>query len=165
MAQQTVGFEVTCAVAAPVGALWEVLGDFGTEHRWTRTLKHCERDTAAVAVGTSRICALPRPLMGRMNVRERLTEFEPGIALAYELEGAAGPFATASSRWSTREGPSGITLLTVEGHFTPRGWLARLVMWPLARPMIRRLTRGVMRELADFVTAGRAKGLPAPNPR
>jgi hypothetical protein len=157
-----VTFEVSHTVHAPIDAVWDVLADFGTEHRWTQTLTHCERDTPNAAVGTVRTCTLPKPLMGRTKVREELTEFEPGVALAYDLDGAAGPFLTASSRWSTQAGAAGTTVLTVEGRFTPRNWLARFLLWPVARPMIRRLTRSVLRELEVFVVSGPAKALPAP---
>jgi hypothetical protein len=91
--------------------------------------------------------------MGRTLAREVLTEFEPGTALAYALDGPAGPFLTASSRWSTRPASDGTTVVTVEGTFTPRNWGARLLVWPLAKPMIERLARNVVRELGAFVTS------------
>jgi hypothetical protein len=146
----TLHFSITERVRVPDHVVWAILGDFGNEHRWTRTLSYCERDTVDVRVGTARICTLPRPLMGRTKVREELTEFAPGVALAYVLDGPAGPFLTASSRWSTRQGREGSTWVTVEGRFTPRNWLSRFLVWPLARPMIQRLTRGVVRELEAF---------------
>jgi hypothetical protein len=111
-----------------------------------------------VRVGTARTCTLPKPLMGRTKVREELTEYLPGHSLAYTLDGPAGPFASASSRWRTAVEPDGSTSLTVEGFFTPRNLLARLVVWPLAKPMIRRLTVGVIGELEDFVLAGARRG-------
>jgi hypothetical protein len=46
-----------------------------------------------------------------------------------------------------------ITLLTVEGRFTPRNWLSRFLVWPLAKPMLSRLTRNVIRELESFVVS------------
>lgn len=148
-----VSFSVSRVVEASPARVWEILGDFGTEHRWTRTLAHCERDTQDVAVGTTRTCRLPKPLMGRTEAVETLIEFEKGRALGYRLHGAAGPFATARSRWSTRETADGRTLLTVEGRFMPRGWAARWLAWPMAKPMIARLTRDVMGELDAYVTA------------
>jgi hypothetical protein len=152
------GARVTFRVSHPVYAspdvVWAVLGDFGTEHRWTTTLTYCERDTANVAVGTRRTCRLPKPLMGRTEVSERLTEFEHGVALAYELDGSAGPFASASSRWSTRSEEHGATVVTVEGQFVPRNWFAHFVLWPMAKPFLLRLTRAVLGELATFVQAG-----------
>jgi hypothetical protein len=96
-----VTFAVTCSVNAPNDAVRKVIGDFGTEHRSTRTLSECRRDTRDVRVGTVRDCRLPRPLMGRSEVRETLVEFAWGRALAYTLDGSAGPFASAQSRWST----------------------------------------------------------------
>jgi hypothetical protein len=149
----TVGFSVTEHVQATNAAVWAVLGDFGNEHRWTRTLAHCERDTSDVRVGTARTCTLPKPLMGRTQAREELTEFEPGASLAYVLNGPAGPFLTASSRWSTRSEDDGNTLVTVEGLFTPRSWGARFLLWPLAKPMIENLARRTVRELGAFVTS------------
>jgi uncharacterized protein YndB with AHSA1/START domain len=149
-------FEVTRRINAPGGAVWSVLGDFGREHRWSKSLAHCERDTESVGVGTARTCTLPKPLMGRTSVREQLTEYEPGRSLAYRLDGPAGPFASASSRWRTAPAPDGNTELTVEGFFTPRSALARLLVWPLAKPFLRRLTARTIGELETFVLAGGA---------
>jgi uncharacterized protein YndB with AHSA1/START domain len=147
-------FKVTRRIAAPSHAVWNVIGDFGREHRWTKNLLHCERDTETVRVGTSRICTLPKPLMGRTSVREQLTEYEPGRSLAYKLDGPAGPFATASSRWRTAPAPTDTTDLTVEGMFTPRNTVARLFVWPLAKPFLRHLAARALGELEAFVLAG-----------
>jgi uncharacterized protein YndB with AHSA1/START domain len=164
MSTRTLTFSVTETVNAPSSVVWAVLGDFGNEHRWTRTLAHCERDTVDVRVGTARTCTLPRPLMGRTRVREELTEFEPGESLAYVLDGAAGPFLTACSRWSTRPADEGTTALTVEGRFSPRNWLSQYLVWPLVKPMIRKLTRRVVRELDTFVRSA-SSSPPASHPR
>jgi uncharacterized protein YndB with AHSA1/START domain len=146
-----VTFSVTRVLQAPTNAVWHVLADFGTEHKWSESLVHCERDTIEVAVGTVRTCTLPRPLMGRTYVREQLTEYEPLSVLAYKLDGAAGPFAAAQSRWTTRSIPNGTTALVVEGKFVPRDWFSSFVVWPLAKPLLRRLTKQVMRELEEYV--------------
>src|ERR671918_3007143 len=108
-------FTVERRVGASRDAVWEVLGDFGTEHRWTKSLEHCERDTDLVGVGTIRTCTLPKPLMGRTSVREQLTEYEPGQALAYLLEGSAGPFASAPRPPAATPRPAGGTSATVAG--------------------------------------------------
>jgi uncharacterized protein YndB with AHSA1/START domain len=148
-----VGFVMTRLIHAPNEAVWRVLADFGAEHRWTRTVSQCERDTADVRVGTVRRCSLPRPLMGRTEVREILTEFEPGRALAYVLDGAAGPFTSASSRWSTTPTSKNSTEVTVEGRFELKNRVARAVLWPFAKPMLRRLTRRVVGELETYLLA------------
>lgn len=152
--QSDVAFILTRVVHASNVDVWSVLGDFGTEHRWTKSLKFCERNTPTVALGTIRTCTLPRPLMGRTKVSEQLIEYAPLSALTYELDGAAGPFASARSRWSTRERPDGTTELSVEGRFVPHNWFSRNVVWPLARPMIKRLTKQVMSELESYLVHG-----------
>jgi hypothetical protein len=148
---ETLTFAVRRATSAPNDALWQVLGDFGTEHRWTKSLDHCERDTDTVDAGTIRTCKLPRALMGRTTVREELTEYVPGRALAYRLEGSAGPFSSAASRWSTSPGSDGGTIVCVEGFFTARHRAAEILVWPLVRLMLRRLTGRVISELDGFV--------------
>ena len=147
-------FAVTHVVDAPNEVVWGVLGDFGTEHRWTRTVSDCTRDTVEVRVGTVRYCQLPRPLMGRTAARETVTEFEQGRALAYSLEGPAGPFAFASSRWSTTPSSNHATAVTVEGRFAPKNAAVRALVWPFAKPMLRRFTKRVLLELEAFVTPG-----------
>jgi hypothetical protein len=150
-------FEVRQSMPVSGANVWSVLGDFGNEHRWTRSLTHCERTTTEVSVGTARICTLPRPLMGRTKVREELTEFNPRIALTYVLDGAAGPFRTASSRWSMRELSPNETEVTVEGRFSPKNALVQFLLWPIAKPFIARLTRSVLAELEVFVTQATAQ--------
>lgn len=144
-------FAVTKKVGVPVKQVWDVLGDFGTEHRWTRTLIYCQRDTPRVSVGTSRICTLAKPLMGRTRVREELIEFSPGQALSYKLDGPAGPFRTASSRWATHPDAEGSTVITVEGRFTPQNKVVRVLLWPVVKPLIARLTKKVLGELEMFL--------------
>ncbi len=149
---------VTSVIAAPNDAVWTVLGDFGAEHRWTHTVSRCTRDTADVRVGTVRSCRLPRPLMGRTKVRETLTEFEPGHALAYSLKGAAGPFAFASSRWSTSSARDHSTTVTVEGVFEPKNAVVRYLVWPFVKPMLGHAMTRVLRELDAFLIPDRTMG-------
>lgn len=149
--KRPLAFEVTRHIRASNDAVWHLLADFGNEHRWTSAVSHCTRDTRDVHVGTARSCRLPRPLMGRTHAREALTEFEPGRALSYALEGPAGPFAVASSRWSTRPRSSDATSVTVEGTFEPKHAAVRLFVWPIAKPILLRITRRVLRDLEAFL--------------
>jgi hypothetical protein len=71
--------------------------------------------------------------MGRSEVQEVLTEFEPEKSLAYALDGPAGPFSSAFSRWSVRPLPDGATAVTVSGRLEPRNWMVRLFVWPIAK--------------------------------
>jgi hypothetical protein len=89
--------------------------------------------------------------MGRTEVSEVLTEFEPERALAYALDGPAGPFASAFSRWSTRSRSEDSTEVTIAGRLEPKNWFVRFLVWPLAKPMLQRLTARVLGELEVFV--------------
>lgn len=149
-------FLVQKTVSVPLAQVWEILGDFGTEHRWTKTLLHCERDSRDVHVGTARTCTLPKPLMGRTKVREELTEFTPSEAFAYQLDGSAGPFLTAGSRWATQTNAEGQTVITVEGRFVPKGRIVCMALWPLLRPFLARLTKRVLDELESFLLENQA---------
>jgi hypothetical protein len=44
--------------------------------------------------------------------------------------------------------------VTVEGRFTARNWLAETIVWPVAKPMLRRLTRSVINELEAYLVLG-----------
>jgi Polyketide cyclase / dehydrase and lipid transport len=92
--------------------VWRLLGDFGNEHRWSSQLASCRRDTAAVAVGTRRTCTLAKPLMGRTETTEELTEYVAGASLAYRLSGRAGPFRVSEGRWLVTP-DEGVTVITV----------------------------------------------------
>jgi hypothetical protein len=111
------------------------------------------RDTEIVRVGTVRTCTLPKPLMGRTAVREELTEYEPGVCSRLPTRRPAGPLVSASSRWSMTDAVGGETLITVEGFFTARSRGAEIFVWPLLKPVLRRLTGGVLAELDAFVAA------------
>lgn len=137
-------------MAAPVERAWGVIGDFGHEHTWLPGMEHCRRDTDQVQVGTSRYCRLRKPVMGRTEVKETLFEFEPGRTLAYTLDGPAGPFATAGSRWTVTRNETGTTVL-VEGFFTPKNWVSRWIVWPIAKPAIKRLTQRTLHQLEDYL--------------
>lgn len=143
----------TRRLAASPESVWRVLGHFGNEHRWTRAVVACTRDTPDVRVGTTRVCHLPKPVMGRTEARETLVEYAPGRALAYELHGSAGPFAKAGSRWSQEPAPDGGTRVTVEGRFVPKNAMARILAWPLARLYVRRLIQSTLAELDAHLEA------------
>lgn len=135
--------------------VWRLLGDFGNEHRWSSQLASCRRDTASVGVGTRRTCALAKPLMGRTETTEELTDYVAGASLAYRLSGRAGPFRDAEGSWVvTRDEDA--TVVSVSGRFEPLNAAVGLLVGPLARVVAVRAAR---RALADLVTAVEAPDL------
>lgn len=149
-------FSASREVQATRDAVWAVIGDFGNEHRWTKTLSSCSRDTPTVRVGTVRHCLLPEPLMGRKEVFETLIELHPGKSLGYTLDGTAGPFAQSAGRWTVAPAGPDRTIVTVEGRFLPRHFGVRL-LWPLLGPMLGRMSRRIVGELETFVRQSRAE--------
>lgn len=147
-------FTVARSVPQAPKEVWAVLGAFGTEHHWSSALEHTERDTEGVDVGTARHCTLPEPMMGRTEVEETLVEYEEGASLAYRLQGEAGPFASAGSRWRIRPGDDGGTVVEVQGRFQPKNALVRWLVWPFARLYLRRLARKGLDELAAYLDEG-----------
>jgi len=137
-------------IPAAADTVWAVLGDFGTEHRWSRQLAACDRDHATVTVGTVRSCRLARPLLGRRQVAEQLTDYQPGSTLAYQLRGSAGAFRSAEGRWTLRAAQGG-TVVEVSGRFQPRSPLVGLVLGPLARRTAVRAARRALADLTAFV--------------
>lgn len=133
--------------------VWAVVGDFGNEHRWVSTLAHCRRSTTDVRVGTVRSCRLERPLMGRSSVDEELTDYQPGVMLAYRLLGAAGPFRSSEGRWWLRPGRDGTTAVEVAGRFTPRNVVIGFLFGRFARLVARRAARHTLDDLAAAVEA------------
>jgi hypothetical protein len=67
------------------------------------------------------------------------------------VQSTAGPFAIASSRWSTVTTAGDATAVTVQGTFAPKNAAVPVVVWPFAKPTLQRLTRHVLRELEVFL--------------
>ena len=135
--------------------VWRLLGDFGNEHRWSSQLASCRRDTTGVGVGTRRTCALTKPLMGRTETTEELTDYVTGESLAYRLSGRAGPFRVAEGTWVVTPDEDA-TVISVSGRFEPLNTAVGLLLGPLARIVAVRAAR---RALSDLLTAVEASDL------
>jgi carbon monoxide dehydrogenase subunit G len=133
-------------VDATPAEVWEVLARFDRLSSWAPDVDHSSYLTGQTeGVGTAR-----RVQVGRMVLVERVTEWEPGDALAYDLEGLPPVVGGATNRWVLRHDGSGtdVTLsATVDPGVKPVGRLA-------ARIVERRLARandGLLAGLADHL--------------
>jgi len=98
-------------IAAEPQAIWDVLADFGAISSWADIVDHsCLLSPAAdgVAVGATR-----RVQVGRDTLVERITEFDPTRALAYDVEGLPRQLRRASFRWTLIPEMSGGTVVTL----------------------------------------------------
>jgi hypothetical protein len=47
-------------------------------------------------------------------------------------------------------------MVTVEGRFEPRNAAVPVLLWPLIKPMLKRITTGILLELERFLASGGA---------
>lgn len=78
-------------ITAPPQAIWDVLADFGSLSAWADDVDHScilNHGPGGAAKGTTR-----RVQVGRNVLVERITEFDPAVALAYDVEGLPAGYA------------------------------------------------------------------------
>lgn len=85
-------------IAAPVQEIWDVLADFGAVSSWARNADHScilYHGPDGEPVGTTRRVQIKRDVLV-----ERITEFEPPRALAYDIEGLPKFLRRVTNRWT-----------------------------------------------------------------
>ncbi|WP_236981645.1 MULTISPECIES: SRPBCC family protein [Mycobacterium] len=135
-------------IAAPPQQIWDVLADFGHLSSWADGVDHScvlNRGPDGNPVGTTR-----RVQVGPNALVERITEFDPPVALAYQIDGLPKRLGTVTNRWTLRpSGPETLVSLdtSVEvGASRP----ARMAEW---------VTLRVLAKQSDKLLAGLARRL------
>jgi uncharacterized protein YndB with AHSA1/START domain len=85
-------------ITAPVGDIWNVLADFGSISAWAANVDHScvlHAGRNGQPVGTAR-----RVQVKRDTLVERITEFEPPRALAYDIDGLPIRLRRVCNRWT-----------------------------------------------------------------
>jgi len=129
----------TRTIAASAGDIWDVLSDFGSIGSWADNVDHScilLPGPDGGPIGTSR-----RVQVKRDTLVERITEFHPPHALAYDIEGLPRRVGRVANRWTltaTRGDPAGSALVkltsTVDiGPHPPQKLAERIVCGFLAR--------------------------------
>jgi hypothetical protein len=96
-------------VAAEPKEVWDVLADFGSISSWADNVDHsCILNHDGESVGTTR-----RLQIGRNALVERITEFDPTWALAYDVEGLPKRLRRFTNRWTLRRVQDGKTVVTL----------------------------------------------------
>ena len=132
-------------IAAEPAEVWDVLADFGAVSSWADNIDHsCILNHATVSVGTTR-----RVQIGRNALVERITEFDPTWALAYDVEGLPKRLRRFSNRWTLRAAQGGNTVVTL----TSTVEIGSLPIHRLAERMVCR----VQVRQSDVMLAGLAK--------
>jgi len=134
-------------VAAEPKEVWDVLADFGSISSWADNVDHsCILNNRIKHVGTTR-----RVQIGRNALVERITEFDPTWALAYDVKGLPKRLRRFTNRWTLRAAQGGTTVvtLTTTVEIGP-GPMQKLVERAVCRVQVRQ---------SDVLLAGLAKRL------
>ena len=100
----------TRTITAAPQEVWEVLADFGALSTWVDRVDHSSilSHGADGPIGTAR-----RVQMGRNTLVERIVDFDPPHALAYDIEGLPKRLRRVNNRWTLRpSGESTVVTLT-----------------------------------------------------
>jgi hypothetical protein len=120
-------------VAAPASEVWNLLAEFDATVRWAPNVDHsCLLTEQADGVG-----AVRRVQSGPATVVERVVIWEPGLMLAYTIEGVPPIMRSVTNTWLLRpvEGGTSVTIITdVDTANSPLGLAAR---WIVGRALSR----------------------------
>ncbi|BBY58811.1 SRPBCC family protein [Mycolicibacterium sarraceniae] len=116
-------------VAAQPQAIWDVLADFGAISAWAADVDHsCLLSPQVQEIG---LTTTRRVQVGRNALVERITEFEPPHALAYDVEGFPS-WLRVNNRW-TLTPSADATAVTLASTVTAGGPLGRIVELVVSR--------------------------------
>ncbi|NNE12873.1 MAG: SRPBCC family protein [Ilumatobacter sp.] len=120
-------------IARPADAVWATLADFDGIARWAPNVDHSSLTTAqAEGVG-----AVRRVQVGRNALLERVTGWEPGQQLAYQIDGLPPVVRSVTNTWElTSTGDDTSVSLTTRidaGSRPPQQLVARVVGRAMAK--------------------------------
>lgn len=135
-------------IAAEAQAIWDVLADYGAISSWAPVVDHsCLLSPAddGVGLGTTR-----RVQLGRDTLVERITEFDPPHALAYDVEGFPRQLRRLNNRWTLHpiNGGAVVTLTTtIEIGQNPLQRLAERAVARFSAKQVDAMLTGLTRRL------------------
>jgi hypothetical protein len=134
------------AVAVGPQAVWAVLADFDGIAGWAPVVDHSTSLTAR----TEGVGAARRVQVGRTVLVERVTEWEPATALAYDLEGLPRVVGGAQNRWELRPQGDG-TAITLTSTVDPGPLPVGRLVAPLLARRLGKASDGLLAGLADHL--------------
>ncbi|WP_170219988.1 SRPBCC family protein [Mycolicibacterium hodleri] len=123
------------SITAPPQAIWDVLADFGSLSSWADNVDHScilNHGPGGAAAGTTR-----RVQVGGNTLVERITEFDPRTALAYDIEGLPTRLRTVINRWTLRPTGDATDVTLTSRVEIGAGPIARAAEWVVCRGMAR----------------------------
>ena len=132
-------------ITAPQQAIWDVLADFGSLSAWADDVDHScilNHGPGGAAKGTTR-----RVQVGRNVLVERITEFDPAVALAYDVEGLPRRLRTVANRWTLRTFGTTTRVTLTSSVEIGSGPVAGAAEWAVCRTMAK-LSDSMLTDLA-----------------
>ncbi|MGB1697082.1 MAG: SRPBCC family protein [Thermoplasmatota archaeon] len=145
-----VQFAIQTHVAATPKKTWGVIRDFGNVANYADGLKASRQTTEGdVCVGAERICDFHKPMMGKSQLHERVTEFDDkAMVLGVDILGGMGPFKTMRGTFRLQKEGKG-TLITFE-QVADGGLMAKL-MGGMAKGKLRKELTGFLDDVKTYV--------------
>lgn len=142
MAESTTSRQIDVGVSV----VWDTLADFGALATWAPRIDHVSMTTESISgVGATR-----RIQSGRIVLLERVAEWEPGVRLAYDIEGLPRVVGHARNDWHLEPAASGtlvsLTSIVDAGSRPPGPLVAKLAVRAMGR-----VGRGLVEGLARHV--------------
>jgi uncharacterized protein YndB with AHSA1/START domain len=110
----SVTIEKSLQINASAGTIWKALADFAAIAEWAPNCDH----SSWASEQRDGIGALRRVQVGRIAVLETVVEWEPDVALAYQLTGLPPQAGHVVNRWSLSPAANG-TLVTLTTTIDP----------------------------------------------
>jgi carbon monoxide dehydrogenase subunit G len=153
--------ETTLRVNAPAEKVWETLRDFSSIERFSSNVESSPIiGEVASGLGTKRTCTF----YDKSTVVEEIVEYAEGQSLDIELSEFSMPLKCmrAQMKVTPVDGARSDASFAVDFvmKYGPIGWLMGAVMM---KPMMRRITRDVLRGLAFHVVTGNTVGSEMPS--
>jgi len=120
-------------MTAPPQAIWDILADFGSLSSWVDDVDHScvlTRGPDGAPVGSTR-----RVQMGRTVLVERMTTFDPVVALGYDVEGLPRRLRHVANQWTLRPAGDGTEVTVTSTVEIGTGPVAGAAEWAACRAM------------------------------
>ncbi len=140
-----------------VEAVWSVLDDFGSAHRYNPAVETSEViGSKPTGVGAKRECHF----YDGSSLKETITEYTPNQGYSFTLSDFSLPLKYAASRFEVSALGSDNSQLSItlefEPKFGPVGWLMAKLM---IRPKLTNALQGITKGLDDYQTTGQVVGV------
>jgi carbon monoxide dehydrogenase subunit G len=147
-----VQFTIDTHIAATPKKTWGVVRDFGNVSNFAAGLAASRQTTEGdVCVGAERTCDFKKPMMGKRQILERVTDFDDkAMIIGVDIVGGMGPFKTMNGKFALAKDGKGTK---VSFSQVAAGGAMAKIMGGLANKKMEKQLTGFLADLKSFVEA------------